>query len=49
MGAGDQLTPQPLAQEMATLILRSELCILEGAGHLPPLEKPEAVGAMRAF
>lgn len=46
VGAGDQLTPPNLAREMATLIPGAELRVLDGAGHLPPLETPDAVSAM---
>jgi pimeloyl-ACP methyl ester carboxylesterase len=45
VGAGDQLTPPDLAQEIATLIPHSELRLLDDAGHLPPLETPGAVNA----
>ena len=30
---------------MAELMPRGELCIVEGAGHAPTLERPEAVTA----
>lgn len=46
VGAGDQLTPPELAREMATLIPHAELKVLDGAGHLPPLETPGAVNEM---
>lgn len=46
VGAGDQLTPPDLAEEMATLIPGSRLTVLDGAGHLPPLETPEAVNEL---
>lgn len=43
VGEGDTLTPPALAQEMADGIGGAELCVIQGAGHLSALEKPEAV------
>lgn len=40
VGAGDQLTPPDLADEIAELIPGAELRIVEDAGHLPPMERP---------
>jgi len=40
VGDGDQLTPPDLAAEIAGLIPGSELRVVEGAGHLPPMERP---------
>ncbi|MGB4101003.1 MAG: alpha/beta hydrolase [Alphaproteobacteria bacterium] len=42
VGAQDQLTPLPIAEEMATLIPQAQLVVFQSCGHLPPLEKPEA-------
>jgi pimeloyl-ACP methyl ester carboxylesterase len=42
-GAHDTLTPPRRHSFMAELIPYAELCILDGAGHLPPLETPDAV------
>jgi pimeloyl-ACP methyl ester carboxylesterase len=42
-GAEDTLTPPALAEEMAQGIPGAELLIVPGAGHLAPLERPEAV------
>jgi pimeloyl-ACP methyl ester carboxylesterase len=42
-GADDPLTPVKRHSFMAELIPDAELCVLEGAGHLPTLEQPEAV------
>lgn len=49
-GAEDVLTPPDRLQEMAEAILDADLVILGGAGHLTPLERPEAVtAALRAW
>lgn len=42
VGAQDQLTPLPIAEEMASLIPQAQLIIFQNCGHLPPLEQPEA-------
>jgi pimeloyl-ACP methyl ester carboxylesterase len=42
VGALDTLTPPALAEEMRDLIPGARLDIVPGAGHLSPLEKPEA-------
>ncbi len=42
-GAHDTLTPARKHAFMADLIPMSELRVIEKAGHLPPLEAPEAV------
>ena len=43
VGELDTLTPPALAEEMAAAIPGARLTRIPGAGHLPPLEKPEAV------
>lgn len=43
VGDGDQLTPPPLSEEMASLIPGSKLVIVPDCGHLSTLERPEAV------
>lgn len=49
-GAEDVLTPPDRLQEMAEAIPDADLVILGGAGHLTPLERPEAVtAALRAW
>lgn len=48
VGAEDQITPLPLAQAMADAIPGSRLAVIPGAGHLPPLERPEPTTAMLA-
>ena len=41
----DVLTPPAIQQAMAEAIPNARLVILENAGHLSPIEKPEAVAA----
>lgn len=48
VGAEDQLTPPPLAEEIANGIRASRLAIIPGAGHLSTLEEPAAVTAALA-
>jgi len=49
-GREDQLTPVKVAEEMATLIPRSRLTIIEHCGHLTTLEEPGQVNdALRAW
>ena len=45
-GRQDALTPLALAQEMADGIPAARLEIVEDCGHLPTLERPEAVNAI---
>lgn len=40
VGAGDQLTPPDLAAEIAGLTPGASLRVMEGAGHLLPMERP---------
>lgn len=42
VGAGDQLTPPDLAAEIAGLTPSAVLRVVEGAGHLLPMERPAA-------
>ncbi len=44
-GAHDTLTPVKHHSFMAELIPYAKLVVLEGAGHLPPLEQPQATSA----
>lgn len=44
VGDRDALTPPDRATEMASAIPGARLEIIEGAGHLTPLEQPDAVG-----
>ncbi len=43
VGDGDQLTPPPLAEEIASGISGSRLVVVPDCGHLSTLERPEAV------
>ncbi len=48
MGADDRLCPRDRHDLMHALMPQSRLCIVEGAGHLPPLERPlETAAALR--
>ncbi len=42
VGAGDQLTPPDLAAEIAGLVPGASLQVVENAGHLLPMEQPDA-------
>lgn len=42
VGAGDQLTPPDLSAEIAGLVPGAALHVVEGAGHLLPMERPDA-------
>ncbi|TBW33865.1 alpha/beta fold hydrolase [Siculibacillus lacustris] len=46
VGAEDALTPPDLAREMVAAIPGASLEIIDGAGHLSPLEAPDAVTAV---
>lgn len=43
VGAEDQLTPPPLAEEIAKGIPGARLAVIPGAGHLSTLEAPDAL------
>jgi pimeloyl-ACP methyl ester carboxylesterase len=50
VGEDDGLTPPEVAEHMTELIPEAEMVVIPGAGHLPPIETPEAVNdALRAF
>jgi pimeloyl-ACP methyl ester carboxylesterase len=50
VGSEDFFTPLPVAKIMSDLIPGAELVPIEGAGHLPNMEKPEAFNhALRSF
>ena len=46
VGEADALTPPHLAEEMAALVPGARLARIAGAGHLPPMEAPEATTAL---
>lgn len=49
-GGADAVTPPDLHREMAALVPGARLVIVEGAGHMSPIEQPEAVSrALRAW
>jgi pimeloyl-ACP methyl ester carboxylesterase len=49
-GAADGLTPPRRHDFMAGLIPGAELCVIDGAGHLPVLEQPaETNAALRGW
>ncbi len=43
VGEHDALTPPPMSRAMHAGIARSKLALIPGAGHLAPLEQPDAV------
>jgi YbgC/YbaW family acyl-CoA thioester hydrolase len=45
VGEEDQLTPPARSQAMADLLPGSRLIVIPGAGHLTPMERPEAATA----
>lgn len=45
-GAQDALTPPDHAEEMAALVMGSQLHILSDCGHLSPLERPEEISVL---
>ena len=50
MGAHDRLCPRDRHEQMHTLMPQSRLVVIEGAGHLPPLERPEeTIAALRRW
>jgi pimeloyl-ACP methyl ester carboxylesterase len=46
VGEKDALTPPDLAREMAGLIPGARLAVIPEAGHLPPMETPDAVAGL---
>lgn len=42
-GREDKVTPPEMSQEAADLIPGAQLCWIEGAGHMVPLEQPQAL------
>jgi pimeloyl-ACP methyl ester carboxylesterase len=45
MGEEDRLCPRDRHELMASLMPQARLVTVAGAGHLPPLEQPQAVTA----
>lgn len=45
MGAEDRLCPRDRHEQMHALMPQSRLVVIDGAGHLPTLERPEETGA----
>jgi pimeloyl-ACP methyl ester carboxylesterase len=43
VGAGDELTPPPLSEEIAAGIAGARLVVVPDSGHLSTMEQPEAV------
>jgi pimeloyl-ACP methyl ester carboxylesterase len=48
VGDDDQLTPEDRARAMADALPGARLSVIPGAGHLTPLERPEAVTGLLA-
>lgn len=45
-GTEDVITPPAITERMAGSIPNASMKLIEGAGHLPPIEKPEAFNAV---
>ena len=43
VGDQDQITPPPVAEEIAACIVGSRLVVITDSGHLSTLEQPDAV------
>lgn len=43
VGSEDAITPVAVSEEMAGLLPDAELTVIDGAGHMTPMEAPEAV------
>jgi pimeloyl-ACP methyl ester carboxylesterase len=48
VGSEDAITPPNVAREMAALLPAAELTVIEGAGHMTPMEAPEQVNSALA-
>ncbi|HEX6472104.1 MAG TPA: alpha/beta fold hydrolase [Streptosporangiaceae bacterium] len=49
-GASDRLVPAGYAQRWAELLPKAEVAVIDDAGHLPLIERPDAaLGVLRAF
>lgn len=50
VGAEDQLTPPAAAERMVAALPDAQLVVVEGAGHVPPVERPATVNeALQSF
>jgi pimeloyl-ACP methyl ester carboxylesterase len=50
VGTEDRLTPPEVNREMAEAVPGADLVLVEGAGHLPPMERPQTVNeALQPF
>jgi 3-oxoadipate enol-lactonase len=50
VGEQDAITPPPMSQTMKTLLPQSKLTVIPDAGHMSPMEQPQAVNdALREF
>ncbi len=50
VGKEDRLTPPAVNQEMAEAVPGADFVLVEGAGHLPPMERPQTVNeALQPF
>ena len=50
VGEHDAITPPAAAEQMQRAISKSQLAIVQGAGHMTPMEQPEQVNrALREF
>jgi pimeloyl-ACP methyl ester carboxylesterase len=50
VGDEDKMTPIRFSEELAKGIINAEMEVINGAGHMLPLEKPEAVaGSIKSF
>jgi pimeloyl-ACP methyl ester carboxylesterase len=50
VGKEDRLTPPDVNREMAEEVPGADFVLVEGAGHLPPMERPQTVNeALQPF
>lgn len=47
-GRQDRITPPALSQELAALVPGAQLHLIDGSGHMLPLEQPQAVAGILA-
>ena len=46
MGAQDAMIPRDRAEEIVDAVPEAELAVIPDCGHLPPIEKPEALAKL---